>query len=166
MPPRLTHDEIQKEIKHLNAAIDMTRRACGNWNSPWAFRVGPVLRIPLLWMFDHSTNGFPFNTAETLALGFDAFHQCPAENRVVWEPWFAAARLKFGADVLIPRHIRIGLGGLTHKRQMEHFVAITLEYFDDLIAPQNTLRSIQIEHRHTEMLVTMEDRMDDICNGS
>jgi hypothetical protein len=165
MPPRPTDDEIRDEIKYLHTAIDMRRRASGNWNSPWAFRVGPVLQIPLLWMFDDSTYGYPFNTAESLALGFNAFHQCSSETRAAWDPWFEAARLKFGADVLIPRHVRIGLGGLQHKCQMEKFVAITLEYFDDIVAPQDPLRSGVIEHRHTDMMITMENRMDQTCNG-
>jgi hypothetical protein len=161
MPTRPTNDEIQDEIKYLHAATEMRRRGGGNWNSPWAFRVGSVLQAPLLLMFDDATNGYPFNTTESLALGFDAFQQCSSETRAEWDPWFEAARLNFGADVLIPHQVRVGLGSLEHKHQMEQFVALTLEYFDDLVAPKHPLcSSSQIEHRYTDMITAMENRMD------
>jgi hypothetical protein len=157
-----TNADIQDEIEFLHVAMNMRRRANGNWNSPWAFRIGPVLQIPLLWMFDKSMHGYPFNTVEGLALGFGAFHQCSPEIRAAWDPWFNVARSMFGEDVLIPRHVRIGLGGLEHKRQMQQFVAITLEYFDDLLAHPDPQRSGLIEQRHTDMMSTMEHRMDEI----
>jgi hypothetical protein len=157
-----TNDEIRDEIRYIHASTELRRNANGNWNSPWAFRVGAVMQTPLLWMFDDSTNGYPFNTAERLELGFDAFQQCSLETRAAWDPWFEAARLNFEADVLIPNRVRVGLGSLEHKRQMELFVAITLEYFDDLQKRGNSLRSGQIKRDYTEMMTTMENRMDRI----
>jgi hypothetical protein len=152
---------LDNEIQLINAQVAERRRAGGNWNSPWAFRVSTVVQVPLLKMFDDSTIGYPFNTVEGLELGLDAFSKCSSEIHALWNPWFVAARFLFGVDVLIPSRVRAG----ERRLQMEQSVAVTLEYFDYIhqrchptATPENSRNGIQSVY--SEMMQKLENQMD------
>ena len=166
--------EFLHEMDEISIMVEQRRRHDANWNSPWAFRVGPVIQQLLRRRLDESTAGYPFNTPESLELGLDALNRCPLETRILWHPWFEAARLLFHADVLISRRMRENLvhspsplDGKKWREQVQYSAVVALEYFDYVKARCNPVmelanmqRGVEIRSEYSHMLHRMENWMD------